>query len=737
MAASPQIDFGPYAQILKTLLPRARGIYVYAPDAELLWSADGADLNDLRPSIEQLLEAVRKGSTTTGERHLLEDAPAYCFVLRDELGAGLGALAVVCRAASRDGDLAPLETIERTLGPLLLLARREFAQQRALDTGRFNVADSDELQWLLDVTSADPPASGAGDTLQALLGAFVARAECDVALLHVPSRRLQRVASRCALDAGEIERLQAVVSRHLLRVAQLQQKTLIVNKVRDSGADSLVPFRILCVPLLRRGQALGVVVAFNRAAGRPFAAREVRMLERLAPRLQEVIDVRFDGTTGLLTRHAFDEQAAALLARPAGASRWLVYADLDHLRSVNELYGFEAGDAVLRAVGDVWRGQPLPADSFTARAAGDRFIALLEGCSPEAARAWAEATRLALAALALPDPLASLRFSASFGIALLAPGGTLEHAIAGAEGACKAAKELGRNRVELATPPEARVAGQQQELRMQRELLEAIENGRLELYAQPMKALWDPSRPERYEILVHLQDSSGQSVPAQRFVGIAARTGLLGRVDEWVLGELAQRLAGAASFVESAGAVFAVNLSLESLQRPDLAARVAATLATAGVPTALVGFEVSERDLATSLAGTERVIAALAEIGCRVSVDDFGSGATSLAYLKELRVTELKIDGAFTGDLMRNPRSESMVRAILQIARQLEMTTVAECIETKEAATHLATLGVTYGQGMALGEPRPLAQILKALAQKSAPRLTEAVARALPDEVVH
>ncbi len=737
MPAIPQFDFAPHAQILKTLLPRARGVYLYAPDAELLWSADGAGLHDLHTAIQQLLEAVDGGSATSGERHLLDDAPAYCFVLRDEPGTVLGVVAVVCRGGSRDADRPTFDSVERTLGPLLLLVGRELGQQRPPDSGRFNIADTEELQWLLDVTSVDPPASGAGDALQALLGAFLAAAGCDVALLHVPGRRLQRVATSGPLSAAEFDMLQAVVSRHLLRVAELQQKTLIVNKVRETGADGLVPFRILCVPLLRLGQAHGVVVAFNRAAGRPFAEREARMLERLAPRLQEVIDVRFDGTTGLMTRRAFEEHVAGLLARPAGAGRWLVYADLDQLRPVNDLYGFEGGDAVLRAVGDVWRNQPLPADSVTARAASDRFIACLEAASHEAARAWAEATRLAVAALTLPAPLAALRVSASFGIAPLPPGGSLEHALAGAEGACKTAKELGRNRVEVFAAPAERVAAQQADLRMQRALLEAIESGRLELYAQAMVPLWDPSRAERYEILVHLLDEGGQSVPAERFIAIAARTGLLGRVDDWVLGALVKQLAPAVDYVERAGAVFALNLSQESLQRPDLVARVSATLAAARVPAALVGFEISERDLGACLPEAGRVIEALEQLGCRTAIDDFGSGATSLAYLKELRVAELKIDAAVIGDLMHNARSESMVRAILQIARQLELGTVAECVETKAAAKHLATLGVTYGQGLALGAPRPLAEVLDELARRSAPRLTEAVARPAADKVVH
>ncbi len=454
MPSTSSFDFGPYAQILKTLLPRSRVIYLYAPDAELLWSSDGTDSTDLQPAIIELLESAKASPALAahGARRMLEDAPAYTFLLRDELGAVLGVVAVICRAVPADAEVPAFESVERTLGPLLVLARRDLGAQRALiESGRFNIADTAELQWLLEVTHGD--GGGGTDALQSLLDAFASRAECDLALLHLPARRLERVSRRGALAPGELATLRDVVGRHLLRVAQLQQRTLIVNKVRDGGAGAQVPFRILCVPLVRRGQTLGVVVAFTRAVNRPFGNREARMLERLAPRLLEIADVRFDPTTGLLTRHAFDEHAAGLLTRNPQGTRALVYADVDHLHSVNDLFGFEAGDAVLRAIADVWRDQPLPAGSCTARLAGDRFVALLEETTLDAAHAWAEATRLAIASLALPERWAGISLSASFGAAALAPGAALEHALAGAESAARHARESGRNRVERFNPP--------------------------------------------------------------------------------------------------------------------------------------------------------------------------------------------------------------------------------------------------------------------------------------------
>jgi diguanylate cyclase (GGDEF)-like protein len=736
MPVPASFDFAPYAQLLRTLLPRARGIYLYAPDAGLLWSADGADLQDLRPIVLELLESARDSATASGVRAMLEDLPSYALLLRDDLGAALGVLAIVCRAAQPGADLPAAEAVIRTLSPLLALARREMAQPRVADSERFNVEDTQELQWLFEVGRADPAGPG-GDSLQLLLEAFAAHAACDVALLHVPSRRLERVALRATLADGELDTLRAIAGRNLLRVAQLQQKTLIINRVREGGGEGLAPFRILCVPLLHRGQTIGIVVAFNRADARPFEVREARMLERLAPRLQEIVEARFDAVTGLLTRHAFDEQVAERLARAPNYSHWLVHADVDDLRATNELYGFNAGDAVLRGIADIWHARELPGESVTARFGSDSFVALLDTPSLEAARDWAEAVRLAASTLALPEPLSGLRVSMCYGLAPLAPGGRFEHALASAESACGAAKQRGRDRIDVYAPSDARPAERQRDQHLYRALLAALESGSLELHAQPVVPLWDPSRTARYELLARLPRAGGASIAAADFIAIAERHRLAARLDEWVLGEALARLAPVAGALERGGVAFSLNLSAQSLERPDLATRIAAALRAHGVPPALLCFEVGEPALVANAGPVRACLGQLRALGCLCSIDDFGTGAGTLADLHTLPVSSLKIDGRFVREFARDGSSEPMLRAILQIARQLGLDTVAESVESADCARQLGTLGVTWGQGTALGAPRPFAAALVAALAGLSPALAVDETAGDDDRSVH
>jgi diguanylate cyclase (GGDEF)-like protein len=758
-------DFGPFAQILRTLMPRVRGVYLYAPNADLLWSSEGADYSDLRPPIEELLAQASHAADPVrgGFRRMIDETPAYCFPLRDTHGVVLAALAVLFRPPTRDGELPPFDIVERTLAPVLTLAAREFEHQRLrvdgspatapetsaagttsappVSTGATTtvaalgesvrlmtasgdpeVADTQELQWLLDLAHIDAPAEPGADVLQALLDAFAMRSDCDVALLHVPGRQLERSLARIAIPAVELEGLRTLVARHLFRVAQLQQKTLIVNKVRETGAGGLVPYRILCVPVLRRGQSIGVVVAFNRAAGRAFELRDARMLERLAPRLQEVLDVRFDDATGLATRHAFEEHAAVALQRRPGLPRCVVYADVDRVHVVNDLFGFAAGDEVLREVGLAWREVPMPAGSCAARISGDRFVALLEDCSPARAAAWAEATRDAIECRRPPARCEGVRLSASFGVAPVE--GALDHALVAAQTACKAAKERGRNRVEVFAANDPSLVQRHDELRIYRELNDAFEQTRFKLYAQPIVPLWDPTRPTRYEIFVRMIDAQGEAVAPDRFLQTAIRFQLMARLDRWVVEDAVRTLAPHAAALAALDATFFVNVSEASLAAGDFADWLQAQLRAAHLPAAQLGVEVRESAAITHLAEVEAFVAAVAGFGCPTAVDDFGTGLSSLAYLKTLTVGALKIDGVFIRDLLTNPRSESMVRAMLQIARQLEVETVAESIESPEIASHLAALGVTYGQGYAFAPPRPLEDVLAEALQKAQARAT-------------
>ncbi|HXN11139.1 MAG TPA: EAL domain-containing protein, partial [Steroidobacteraceae bacterium] len=158
--------------------------------------------------------------------------------------------------------------------------------------------------------------------------------------------------------------------------------------------------------------------------------------------------------------------------------------------------------------------------------------------------------------------------------------------------------------------------------------------------------------------------------------------------------------------------VFTINFSGQSLQDAEFTEHVARLIESSGLPPSSLCFELTESAAIGNLGRAEALMRRLRKLGCNIALDDFGTGLSSLAYLRTLPIGMLKIDGSFVRDVLKDPRAESMVQAIAQLAHAMSLTTVAEYIETEEIRTRITALGVDYGQGFAIAKPVPLIDLL-------------------------
>jgi EAL domain-containing protein (putative c-di-GMP-specific phosphodiesterase class I) len=186
-------------------------------------------------------------------------------------------------------------------------------------------------------------------------------------------------------------------------------------------------------------------------------------------------------------------------------------------------------------------------------------------------------------------------------------------------------------------------------------------------------------------------------------------------IDRWVINHAIELLEPQAELLARQTVSFAINFSGQSLNDESFVGFLLDRIRSSGIDPAVFTFELTENATIANMARAESLIRQLRELGCGVALDDFGTGLSSLAYLRQLPVTMLKIDGSFVRDILKDPRAESMVRAIAQLARSMSLTTVAEYVETDEIRTRLETLGVDYGQGFAIGRPAPLTELLPEL----------------------
>ena len=310
-----------------------------------------------------------------------------------------------------------------------------------------------------------------------------------------------------------------------------------------------------------------------------------------------------------------------------------------------------------------------------------------------------------------------LHVSISIGVATLdTTSGELSHSLAAAETACKAAKDRGRNRVEVYKSQDVSLVRRFADINIAGQLRAAIDAGRLQLYSQLIVPFACAENPRtHFELLLRMVDEDGRTVGPDRFLSAANRYQLMPEIDRWVINQAIELLKPQAELLAGQTVSFAINFSGQSLNDESFVDFLLERIRSSGIDPGVFTFELTENATIANIARAESLIRRLRDLGCGVALDDFGTGLSSLAYLRQLPVTMLKIDGSFVRDILKDPRAESMVRAIAQLARSLSLTTVAEYVETDEIRTRVATLGVDYGQGFAIGRPSPLVELLSEL----------------------
>ena len=210
-------------------------------------------------------------------------------------------------------------------------------------------------------------------------------------------------------------------------------------------------------------------------------------------------------------------------------------------------------------------------------------------------------------------------------------------------------------------------------------------------------------------------DDKGETVGPDRFMSAAVRYQLMPTVDRWVLNEAMRQLKPHAAILADQPVVFTINISGQSLGEPGFGDFVCDLLTSSGLNPKVFCFELTESAAIANLASAEVLMRRLRALGCTIALDDFGTGLSSLAYLRALPVDMLKIDGSFVRDILKDPRAESMVQAIAQLARSMKLVTVAEYVESDEIRLRVATLGVDYGQGFAIARPVPMTETVAEL----------------------
>jgi diguanylate cyclase (GGDEF)-like protein len=730
MAAAPDIkinapekplmdaSFEPYSRLLRMLMPSVGSVIVHDGFANLVWSSDEGDLADAPEIVKETISnALAEGSEFAGiVRTLDADRVVYSFAIRGERIELLGIISMIARLSGRQTEARALNYVRPLIQPALECLRREMLLRLQLGSREQDLGGRErDLSLMLEMSSQSASQNDA-DEFELILKTGLDHMHCALAALWVPEKDMVLTLTRSGQPMAP-EALQRA-QQHLMAWMLLQQRTIVVNRISKSVTNAAAPYKILACPVRHpSGRVMGVLALFNPPSADDFDSHQTRIAELLAKKATVIIQSHYDPSTGLMTRHAFERQAAVLLsASEAPLAHCILYLDIDRLHLINETFGMHVGDEVIALVAECM-AKSLPRGALSARISGDRLAALVPNVGMDAAATVAENIRAAVAAVAPRAGQGSFEVSASLGVAPIGRSeNALAHALATAEIACKAAKDRGRNRVEVFQDSDQSIIRRHTDILVIGQLREALDNDRFRLDAQPILPLRGNYGRPRFELLIRMLGDHGEIIPPAKFLSSAERYQLMPSIDRWVVRRACELLGAYHKTISEESARFAINLSGQSLQDESFLPFVIDQIEKSGLPPNVLCFELTETATIGNLAKAQDFMRTLQNLGCQFALDDFGTGVSSLAYLKDLSVNYLKIDGSFVRDSVQNARSDSMIKAIAQLAKVMCMETIAEYVETDNLRVKMTELGVDYGQGFAMGKSQPLEELLAELA---------------------
>jgi diguanylate cyclase (GGDEF)-like protein len=436
----------------------------------------------------------------------------------------------------------------------------------------------------------------------------------------------------------------------------------------------------------------------------------LKRAERTETELRYLAD--HDSLTGLLDRRRFRaelDQHVSFSARYGGQGAVMI-VDIDGLKAVNDSLGHQTGDNLIRQVADVLRERVRGTD-IVARLSGDEFAILMPQTDTEGALQLGEDLRSQVAESARPAPQLE-GATISVGITMFGGGkGGSEAVLVAADQAMYRAKEGGRNQIALFRDPSEPQRGLKRRQTTASRIRDAITGNRLSLHTQPIHSL-SSGGIERYELLLRMTSEEGKLLPAAEFIEAAERSGMVQELDRWVVGRALELLAERER--EGAPLSLHVNISGASLTDISVLEFIERRLDEGGADPSRCTFEITETANVYDYEAASGFADRLTDVGCQVAIDDYGAGFSPFHYLKTIPFDLIKIDGAFVRDMPRSDADQLTVKAIVQIARGLGKTTIAEFVQDDQTIELLREYGVDMAQGFHLGRPVDLDEMLAA-----------------------
>lgn len=476
--------------------------------------------------------------------------------------------------------------------------------------------------------------------------------------------------------------------------------------MRDDGTEFAIEYT--ASPIFENNKINGSVLVF----------RDVTEMRALSNQLS--YQATHDSLTSLINRREFEQRLEQAInsATTEDDHHILCYLDLDQFKVVNDTCGHIAGDELLKLIAVTLRGQVRESD-LIARLGGDEFGILLKNCELEKAKIIINTTRKAINDIRFVWDDKSFNIGLSVGIVRINKhSGNLCNVLSAADTSCYVAKDEGRNRFHVYEYNDDTLLKRQGEMQWVHKINHALENNKFILYFQTIESLQPGNKTIHIEILIRMLNDEGKIIPPMAFIPAAERYDLMTTIDRWVV---ANTLKYFKSINKQDLTLIAINLSAQSLSDDHFLEFITSEIKINNINPSQLCFEITETSAIINLARAMDFISALKDIGCKFALDDFGSGLSSFAYLKNLPVDYLKIDGGFIRDIIEDPMDLAFVESINQIGHVMGIQTIAEFVENDRIFELLKRIGIDYVQGYNLSQPKPLSEFVQKISKFNEP----------------
>ena len=712
--------------LLHSLVPRAQVFCYYDHRKRCVWNSDGAEDYEIDNFVAELPREILQKLAMNDEtlrRTLSSGRTVLALPVPGETETAGLLVALFSKNDGKSSSFNPnllksiLEPAIELIGESLRVSKEMHELEQSADSVR------KELEFVYKMDEKIHGTSGRHSSLAQLVGRSGRYLGVNYSVLLIPSKRIRISATHSSWKTVNRKVLDRYLVEQLMPKLDGQRKPAIfeIPSIDGAGSEETGYQALLCPVHDKQGNVEGVLAQFGRVNNSKFSKLDRRFMSHIGRKVEYVIEQSFDSMTGLMSRAGFETQLRESFGtlKADKDTHQIIYFDLDNLQLVNDTFSRKAGDEVIMRFAGLL-AVDLPKSAVLSRLTGDDFCMLLTHADSQAALDYANSVRERAVALRYLEGDKSLQVTMSIGIAEFdRSSGKEGNVLTTARMACEAAKEHGRDRIEIYDEGNRSVVRRYDDMQLVAEIQQALDGSEFELLAQPITSLTDDASNPRFEILLRMADGHGGRVPTDALFSAAERYRMMPQIDRWVVSTTIAKLNDVYRSVEAQNAVFAINLSGQSLGDDDFLKFVEQEIDNSKVPESSLCFEITESAAVSNLDKAQAFIDGLRKRGCKISLDDFGAGLSSFAYLKNFNVDTLKIDGSFIRDITDNRISESMVAAITQVAKVMKLKTVAEYVETEETHKLITELGVDFAQGHFVGKPITFESVLSDLSNIS------------------